>query len=104
MEAFLLIVTLASFSMALITSAAAWKSVREDRERTAARVHVLKTLAFEGETPGMFGAAVERGAPNRRWAALAAVGVVMASVAGTAFALHEPPSAAHQPAKTTIDH
>jgi hypothetical protein len=88
MEMVLLAVALASLLVAAVATGAAWKYAREHREREAARVASLKTLAFGDDESTMFGASVERGAPPRL-AALAAVAVVMLAVAGLVFGLHE---------------
>jgi hypothetical protein len=88
MEMLLVIVTMVSWLAAGVLAAAVWSLTRERREQTAARAEALRALAFSETTP-MFGASVEPRAPMRRWAALAAVAVIMTSIAGTVFALHE---------------
>jgi hypothetical protein len=89
METLLLIITLGSVLTAGLTSIAAWKWARANREQTTVRVETLRTLAFADDASTMFASSAERGAPGRRWVALAAVAVTMASIGGTALALHE---------------
>ncbi len=89
METLLLIITLASVLTAGITSVAALKWARTSREHTAVRVETLKALAFGDDTPAMFVSSAERGAPGRRWIAIAVVAVTMTSIGGAAFALHQ---------------
>jgi hypothetical protein len=104
MEMFLLVLLAVSSVVAGVSSAVAWKLAHERREETAARVEALRSLTFPDETTAMFGASAEPSAPKRRLVAVAVVALVMASIAGTVFALHdERPSVVSRPAGTPIE-
>jgi hypothetical protein len=171
MDTLLVVVAVVALALAALLSVVSWKLLRDSRERSAARVAALESLAlaenaepeptwhaamageddgwdlalrrpaeveavperarvepeFERErapelalqfepvaaavrrpTPerryaavpvsdAMFEAVEERGAPRRRWAVLAAVGVVVAASAGTAYGLRASDALAHLP-------
>src|SRR6478672_9801779 len=86
MELLLLSVTFSAVLFAAGISAAVW---RERRERAIARAERLQRLAFADETPAMFASAGVRGAARRRAVAVGAVAIVMMSIVGGIFALHD---------------
>src|SRR5581483_8613053 len=104
METLLMIVTVVALALAIGMSVLAWRLIRENRWRSAARAEALQAMAaephahydhrwvpderfteIEDEPAGavVFAAAAARpsGAPKRRWLALAIVAVVMAALA-----------------------
>jgi hypothetical protein len=173
MDTLLVVVAVVALALAALLSVVSWKLLRDSRERSAARVAALESLALAedaepeptwhaamaGEDDGwdlalrrpaevepeperaeleaefepelepefelkfepaaaaaavrraaperryaavpvsdaMFEAVEERGAPRRRWAVLAAVGVVVAASAGTAYGLRASDALAHLP-------
>jgi hypothetical protein len=101
MEAMLMVVTLVSLGLAVVMSVVGWRLLSGERRRSAARVEALESEALSTEGPewdgaGLFAAAPEVASsapPNRRWAAVAAVAVLMIGGAGTVFALYRSPDA-----------
>lgn len=116
METTLMIVTIIALALALGMSGVAWRLLRDNKHRTAARVHALQQLAeeeapvdaedwdmgFAASVPTnrpspdiVFGATVAPpAAPPRRWLAIAAVGVVMAALVSGVYAVYRPAIAA----------
>jgi hypothetical protein len=94
MELLLLWVSVSAVLFAAGICTAVWLG---NRKRAIARAERLQQLAFADETPGMFASSGERGAGRRRAVAVAAVAIVMMSIAGGVFALHDT-TASHDPA------
>jgi hypothetical protein len=155
METVLMMVTVVALGLAIGMSALAWRLLRDNRQRSTARVEALQSMAADTEAPARFASleedeqdtevsgwdlefepepvvpvkpaprrapraaprassrrpapeltfgatvAVRSGAPPRRWLALAVVGLVMAAVVSTVYAVYRPVIAAES--TTTAD-
>ncbi len=125
MDQLMWIVMFVALSLAVGMTVVAARLLGRDRRRSAARVAALEAEAFdldleiqieperEREPRGtsfaafrdgeanMFAATDEPKAPSRRWLALAAVGIVMAGLMGTAYALFKPAPLGASPSAPT---
>ena len=119
MDQLMWIVMFVALSLAVGMSVVAARLLRGDRRRSAARVAALEAAAFDVDDEedrvvehddvevfdefraadsAMFAATDEPAAPRRRWLALAAVGIVMAGLIGTAYVLFTPAALGASPA------
>src|SRR5688572_27503978 len=106
MDTMMWVIVAAVLSLAIGMAVVAWRLLRNDRERTAARAAMLRQLAFEPE-PALnerafqapiaasyepsFGAMVDRTPPpTRRLMAVAVVAVFMAIGAGSVYGIYKP--------------